>query len=55
MAIQDGFGLEIKVDKIMPDLSAYDMIIVPGGFGTRPLQKDTEFINWLKTAEATTY
>ena len=54
-AIKDSFGLEIKVDKIIPDLSTYDMIIVPGGFGTRPLQNDAEFINWLKTAQPTTY
>ena len=54
-AIKDSFGLEIKMDKVLPDLSAYDMIIVPGGFGTRPLQKDPSFINWLKTAKEIPY
>ena len=53
--VKDGFGLTMKVDKISPDLSAYDMIIVPGGFGTRPLQFDNEFLAWLRTAEQTTY
>lgn len=49
--VTDNFGLEIKPHKIQNDLSNYDTIIVPGGFGTRKLQSDTAFINWLKTAE----
>ena len=54
-SIKDSFGLEISVDRLMPNLSEYDMIIVPGGFGTRPLQNDTEFISWLKTAKSVSY
>ncbi|WP_273444608.1 DJ-1/PfpI family protein [Neolewinella agarilytica] len=50
-SIQDSFGLEITVDLVAPDLSAYDMIIVPGGFGTRSLQTDSAFLQWLATAE----
>ncbi|GAB5554270.1 MAG: DJ-1/PfpI family protein [Saprospiraceae bacterium] len=53
--IKDGFGLSLKIDQIQPDLSTYDMIIIPGGFGTRPLQTDNNFINWLKTAESVSY
>lgn len=48
---KDNFGLEIKATKIKNDLGAYDVIIIPGGFGTRKLQFDTDFINWLKTSE----
>ncbi|WP_020533347.1 DJ-1/PfpI family protein [Flexithrix dorotheae] len=54
-SIKDSFGLEIIVDKIKPDLSDYDMIIVPGGFGTRELQYNTEFIDWIKTGENVDY
>ncbi|GAA4274541.1 DJ-1/PfpI family protein [Aquimarina gracilis] len=54
-SIKDSFGLEVVVDKVKPDLSIYDMIIVPGGFGTRKLQYDTDFINWLKTGENVIY
>lgn len=54
-SIQDNFGLTIKTDKIKPDLSAYEMIIIPGGFGTRKLQFDTEFTDWLKTAKDSEY
>ena len=39
-SIQDGFGLKVAMDKVKPDLSAYDMVIIPGGFGTRKLQFD---------------
>ncbi len=53
--IKDSFGLTIKVDKVLPDLGAYDMVIIPGGFGTRPLQFDTPFVNWIKTANAESY
>ena len=54
-SIKDSFGLEITVDKIKPDLSDYDMIVVPGGYGTRELQYNSEFIEWIKTGENTDY
>ncbi len=50
-SIKDSFGLEVKVTKLRPDLSHYDMIIVPGGYGTRKLQFDVNFISWLKTGK----
>ncbi|MEO0732314.1 MAG: DJ-1/PfpI family protein [Bacteroidota bacterium] len=48
--VADSFGLTVKVDKVRPDLAAYDVIYVPGGFGSRPLQRDEEFLTWLRTA-----
>ncbi|MFY0713424.1 DJ-1/PfpI family protein [Seonamhaeicola sp. NFXS20] len=54
-SIKDSFGLEIIVDKIKPDLSDYDMLVVPGGYGTRELQYNTEFIDWLKTGKNVDY
>ncbi|MEW7292862.1 DJ-1/PfpI family protein [Aquimarina sp. 2304DJ70-9] len=54
-SIKDSFGLEIIVDKIKPDLSDYDMIVVPGGYGTRELQHNTEFIEWLRTGKNVDY
>jgi transcriptional regulator GlxA family with amidase domain len=48
---KDNFGLEIKPTKIKNQFSDYNAIIVPGGWGTRQLQFDTGFINWIKTAE----
>ncbi|CAM4401561.1 DJ-1/PfpI family protein [Zobellia roscoffensis] len=54
-SIKDSFGMEIIVDKIKPHLSDYDMIVVPGGYGTRKLQYNTEFIEWLRTGENAHY
>ncbi len=54
-SIKDSFGLEITVDRVKPDLSDYDMVVVPGGYGTRALQYDEAFIKWLKTAKKCKY
>ncbi|MEM9258243.1 MAG: DJ-1/PfpI family protein [Bacteroidota bacterium] len=48
--IKDSFGLEITADLVKPDLGTYDILYVPGGFGTRSLQHDKAFLAWLKTA-----
>jgi len=48
--VKDHFGFTIKAGKIKNDLSAYDVIIVPGGSGTRNLVKDVDFLSWLQTA-----
>jgi transcriptional regulator GlxA family with amidase domain len=50
-SVVDDFGLKMSVDAVAPDLSEFDMIIVPGGWGTRPLRYDAVFLTWLKTAE----
>ncbi|QYR23350.1 DJ-1/PfpI family protein [Paenibacillus sp. sptzw28] len=53
--VTDDRGVVIKVQKVDPDLSAYDMVFVPGGFATRALRNDRDFIAWLRTAEHTRY
>jgi transcriptional regulator GlxA family with amidase domain len=53
--IEDSFGLKIVCDKVLNPLSAYDMVIVPGGFGSRVLQSDPKFIEWLQTAAPVPY
>ena len=50
--VRDSFGLSVAVDKVRPDLGTYDLVIVPGGMGTRSLRHDDDFIDWLKTAAA---
>ncbi|MEM8889843.1 MAG: DJ-1/PfpI family protein [Bacteroidota bacterium] len=52
---KDSFGTEMQATNVKADLSAYDMIIVPGGFGTRELQHEEEFMNWFKTATKVPY
>jgi transcriptional regulator GlxA family with amidase domain len=53
--VKDNFGLAFTPNKVKMPLYEYDAIIIPGGFGTRTLQQDTDFINWIKTAETATY
>lgn len=48
--VRDDRGMTIKVQKIRPDLSEYDLIFVPGGYATRKLRNDNDFIAWLQTA-----
>jgi transcriptional regulator GlxA family with amidase domain len=49
--VTDSFGLELVPAIIKKSLANYDAVIIPGGFGTRELQFDSEFIEWIKTAE----
>ena len=51
----DIFGMEMKPSHIKNSLAGYDAIIVPGGIGTRELQFDKQFIDWLRTAKDVKY
>jgi len=53
--ITDELGITMKIEHIYPDLSQYDLIFVPGGWGTRALRNDMEFVSWLKTANGVKY
>jgi cyclohexyl-isocyanide hydratase len=48
--VVDDRGLRIEADAVGEPLDSYDMLFVPGGFGTRNLQHDRSFLEWLKTA-----
>ena len=43
-------GLGLEVDRVRPDLGAYDLVYVPGGHATRDLVDDATTIDWLATA-----
>lgn len=51
--VVDERGLRFEADAIGEPLDSYDMLFVPGGFGTRNLQYDHGFIAWLKSARQT--
>lgn len=53
--VQDLNGLALGITKVVPDLSHYDMIYIPGGFGVRNLILDSGFVKWLKTARDVRY
>jgi len=48
--VTDDRGLKFKADTVGATLEGYDIIVVPGGFGTRKLQHDDTFMRWIKTA-----
>lgn len=47
----DNTGLSFKPTKAGDSLQGYDMVIIPGGPGSRNLINNIEFIEWLKTAD----
>lgn len=47
-------GLQITADKHRSELTQTDILIVPGGMGTRPLVHHDELIDWIKTTDAMT-
>ncbi len=49
--VRDGAGLHFTPTRVGESLQHYDMVIVPGGYGTRELVDDAGFVAWIKTAE----
>ena len=50
--VVDDRGLRMKADTTAEPLDTFDLLFVPGGFGTRRIQHDRVFVDWLKTAGA---
>ena len=48
--VSDDKGLRFTPDTVAESLGEYDILVVPGGFGTRPLQHDKAFTEWLRSA-----
>ena len=48
--VADDKGLAFTPTRVGESLRGYDLLIVPGGFGTRELVDDAGFIAWLKTS-----
>jgi cyclohexyl-isocyanide hydratase len=51
--VVDDRGLRIGADAVAEPFGSYDLLFIPGGFGTRSLQYNGEFVDWLKTASST--
>ena len=48
--VSDKLGVVFTPNKVRQSLSGYDLVIVPGGYGTRQLVDDEGFMEWLKTS-----
>ena len=49
--VSDDRGLSVLAGQVNRPLSEYDLLYIPGGMGTRGLQKDKAFVDWIRTAE----
>jgi transcriptional regulator GlxA family with amidase domain len=47
---RDDRGLSMLADSVGESLAGYDLLFVPGGMGTRTLQHDRAFLDWIGTA-----
>jgi transcriptional regulator GlxA family with amidase domain len=50
----DNRCLGLQADVSIDEISACDLLVVPGGFGTRPLEDDTRVIDWIRAVDRTT-
>jgi transcriptional regulator GlxA family with amidase domain len=50
--VRDGAGLCLKATRVGGALAGYDLLVVPGGYGSRALVGDAAFVAWLRTARA---
>ena len=48
--VSDPNGLTFSATRVGEPLGGYDLVVVPGGYGTRELMDDEAFIDWLRTA-----
>ncbi len=55
MTVEDGAGLGFLPSRVGESLQAYDMVIVPSGYGARKVIDDPLFMDWLRTAAPCTY
>lgn len=53
--IADDRGMTLLIKHVCPDLSGYDLIFIPGGFATRELRDDREFVSWIQSARDVRY
>lgn len=52
--IQATGGLQVTPHHSFADAPRIDLLVVPGGFGTRSLMSDTETLDWIRTIAAST-
>jgi transcriptional regulator GlxA family with amidase domain len=53
--VTDDRGMVIRITNVLPDLSQYDLLFIPGGISTRQLRFNPEFIAWIQTAKNVKY
>ena len=49
--VRDNTGLLFTPSRIGQPLTNYDLVVIPGGYGTRSLVRDIAFIEWIRSAQ----
>jgi transcriptional regulator GlxA family with amidase domain len=49
----DNGMLAITADAALADMPAPDIVVMPGGYGTRPLLTDEDMLDWIRAAHET--
>jgi putative intracellular protease/amidase len=49
----NGF-LALHADRALDELTSADILVVPGGFATRALERDEQLLEWIRAIDATT-
>jgi len=52
--VRSSEGAHLAVDRVVPDLSDYNFVIIPGGDGIQNLMKDPAFLKWITVASEKT-
>jgi putative intracellular protease/amidase len=50
----DNRFLGLMADESLADVNRADILVVPGGFATRRLERDSRLLEWIRTVHATT-
>jgi putative intracellular protease/amidase len=50
----DNKFLGLLADDAIDDVTSADILVVPGGFATRELERDVELLEWIRAVDATT-
>ena len=50
----DNRMLSIVAERALSDMPNTDILVVPGGIGTRAMMNDTQLVDWVRTAHETT-
>jgi len=54
MAVTGDAKLRLGVDVAIADVREADVLVVPGGFGTRALERDEDVLAWIRAIDQTT-
>jgi transcriptional regulator GlxA family with amidase domain len=51
----EGMGLTLVADRPLAEVRSADLLLVPGGLGTRRLECDQALLEWIRAVDATTW